>query len=146
VIILDTQHVSQLQLVDADSAALLRARLKQSIDKDIYIAVISPDEPLREYLARINATSTRPFEQVREFESLGRLLDFYASWTGRILPFDQAAAAVLSGFSPKLIRQIGARDSRIAAIALANNATLLSANLRDFQQVPGLRVEDWLRA
>ena len=25
-----------------------------------------------------------------------------------------------------------------------NDATLLSANLRDFEKVPGLRVEDWL--
>jgi tRNA(fMet)-specific endonuclease VapC len=146
VIILDTQHVSQLQRVDAESAAMLRSRLKQSVDKDIYITLISPYEQLREFLARINATSTRPFEQVREFESLGRLLDFYAAWTGRILSFNRDAAAVLDRFPPKLIRRIGARDARIAAIALANNATLLSANLRDFQQVPGLRVEDWLRA
>lgn len=32
---------------------------------------------------------------------------------------------------------------KIAAIALANNATLLSKNLRDFSKVPGLKVEDW---
>ncbi|MCX7429028.1 MAG: hypothetical protein NTW96_25805 [Planctomycetia bacterium] len=30
------------------------------------------------------------------------------------------------------------------SIALANGALLLSANLRDFEQVPNLRVENWL--
>ncbi|MBK8036517.1 MAG: type II toxin-antitoxin system VapC family toxin [Verrucomicrobiaceae bacterium] len=35
-------------------------------------------------------------------------------------------------------------DLRIASIALAYEATLLSRNLKDFQQVPGLKVENWL--
>lgn len=35
-------------------------------------------------------------------------------------------------------------DLRIASIVLANGATLLSRNLRDFDRVPGLRVENWL--
>lgn len=39
--------------------------------------------------------------------------------------------------------RIGTMDLKIAAIALANDATLLSRNLRDFGKVPGLRVEDW---
>jgi len=34
-------------------------------------------------------------------------------------------------------------DLKIAAIAIANDATLLSRNLRDFGKVPDLRVEDW---
>ena len=33
---------------------------------------------------------------------------------------------------------------KIAATALVNNALLLSANQRDFERVPGLRVENWL--
>jgi tRNA(fMet)-specific endonuclease VapC len=37
-------------------------------------------------------------------------------------------------------------DLKIAAIALANDALVLSANLREFGRVPGLRVEDWLRS
>ena len=35
-------------------------------------------------------------------------------------------------------------DLKIASIALSRDATLLSGNLRHFEQVPGLRVEDWL--
>jgi tRNA(fMet)-specific endonuclease VapC len=136
-IVLDTQHISQLQLIAANSASRLRGRLQESPDQDIRVTVISPYEQLREQLGKIHSAGARPKMQVREFELLAVLLDYYATWRGRILPFDGAAAAILSGFAPKLIRQIGSHDARIAAIALAHDATLLSSNLRDFQQVPG---------
>jgi tRNA(fMet)-specific endonuclease VapC len=144
-IILDTQHISQLQLSDTDSGARLQSRLEQLPDEEIWVTALSPYEQLSESFGRINATSKQLDKQVREFEFLVRLMNYYAGWRGRILPFDQDAARVLSQFPPQLIRRIGPRDSRIAAIALAHDATLLSANLPDFQQVPGLRVEDWLR-
>lgn len=34
-------------------------------------------------------------------------------------------------------------DLKIAAITLAQDALLVSRNLRDFSRVPDLRVEDW---
>jgi predicted nucleic acid-binding protein len=43
-----------------------------------------------------------------------------------------------------LRQQVGTQDLKIACICLANDATLLTRNLADFQPVPGLRVESWL--
>jgi tRNA(fMet)-specific endonuclease VapC len=38
---------------------------------------------------------------------------------------------------------IGAYDMQIAAIALANNCTLVTHNTGEFSRVPGLALEDW---
>ena len=35
-------------------------------------------------------------------------------------------------------------DKKIAAIAIVNKALLLTENRRDFEQFPGLRLDDWL--
>ena len=42
--------------------------------------------------------------------------------------------------------RIGTMDLKIASITLVRRSTLLSSNLRDFQCVPGLVVEDWLHS
>lgn len=41
---------------------------------------------------------------------------------------------------------IGPNDLLIAAHALAADLTLVTANTREFERVPSLRVENWLRA
>ncbi len=41
-------------------------------------------------------------------------------------------------------KPIGGNDLLIAAHALALDLTLVSANIREFSRVPGLRVENWL--
>lgn len=38
---------------------------------------------------------------------------------------------------------IGPCDQLIAGTALANDMTLITRNTREFERVPGLRVEDW---
>lgn len=38
---------------------------------------------------------------------------------------------------------IGSYDLQIAAIALANNLTLVTHNIREFERVNGLQLEDW---
>jgi predicted nucleic acid-binding protein len=42
-----------------------------------------------------------------------------------------------------LLEKIGRTDLLIAAISLSARATLVTQNLRHFQQNPGLRLENW---
>jgi len=41
--------------------------------------------------------------------------------------------------------RIGSMDLKIACITLVRDATLLSRNAIDFNRVPGLHFENWLR-
>ena len=58
------------------------------------------------------------------------------------MPFDEHAVEQFHRLWMARLR-IGTMDLKIAAIALAHNATLLSRNLVDFGKIPALRVEDW---
>jgi tRNA(fMet)-specific endonuclease VapC len=43
----------------------------------------------------------------------------------------------------KKLKKIGRADLLIAAFAMANRAVLVTRNLKDFRQVPGLQIENW---
>lgn len=64
-----------------------------------------------------------------------------------ILPFDEAAAEHFAHLRVTLERtgtRLDEPDLRIAAIALANDLTLVTGNERHFRRIPDLRVENWL--
>jgi len=73
-------------------------------------------------------------------------LDSMWRWSCKmnVHPFDDAALTEFHSLRPK-VRRLGTPDLRTASIGIATDSTLLSRNLRDFRQVPGLRVEDWTR-
>ncbi len=65
----------------------------------------------------------------------------------RVLPFDEEAAlagARLRAHLERLGRPIGDLDSLIAAQALAREMILVTNNLREFDRVPALQVENWV--
>ena len=139
-IVLDSDHLSVLEYPEADQALRLRDRLRLSADRDIYATAVSLEEQMRGWLAAIRGVQ-EVRRQVTYYSRLVGLVRFYANW--RILPFDDQAAEEFQRLRRERIR-IGTMDLKIASIALVHDATLLSANLRDFERVPGLRVDDWI--
>ena len=75
---------------------------------------------------------------------LSRLAEFFAPFQS--LPFDDAAADVYGRLRAELQRAgtpIGPNDLLIAAIALANDLTVVTHNTGEFGRIDGLSVEDW---
>ncbi len=67
--------------------------------------------------------------------------------TVAILPFAAPADQVYGEIRARLAAEgtpIGPNDTFIAAHALALDLTLVTANIREFSRVPGLKVENWL--
>ena len=63
-----------------------------------------------------------------------------------VLPFDEAAIWQYGDLRAELERRgqpIGALDTMIAAHALATHTALVSNSTREFERVPGLRLENW---
>ena len=52
----------------------------------------------------------------------------------------------IRAFLSRAGKPIGGNDLFIAAHASALDLTLVSANIREFSRVPGLRVENWLES
>lgn len=80
----------------------------------------------------------------RSEENLSRSMLLLNSFIS--LPFDNAAAESAARIRVQLATTgtpIGPSDVLIAAIALANNLTLVTHNTTEFGRVEGLRVEDW---
>jgi tRNA(fMet)-specific endonuclease VapC len=138
-IILDTDHVSIFAFKDHPRYASLMDRLDRANDV-VSISIVTWEEQVRGWLMEIRR-SKHFHEQVFPYEKLSSLIEFFSKW--QILPFTTAAAARCQSLRRERVR-IGSQDLKIAAIALADDALLLSANLADFRKVPGLRVENWL--
>jgi tRNA(fMet)-specific endonuclease VapC len=139
-IILDTDAVSFLQHRESAVSRQLRDHLtKMSSEHEIVTTIVTFEEQTRGWFSI--------FAQARDSKSLvaayERLLTHLNTFKQiDVIGFDLAAEAKFRQLRERKIR-IGTRDLRIAAIALSRDATLLTRNLRDFNQVPDLRVEDW---
>ena len=81
----------------------------------------------------------------RRNQNKAALAEFMAPMN--ILPYDDLAAAQygpLRSFLEKIGKTLGALDMLIAAHALSLNLTMVTNNVREFQRVPNLKVENWI--
>ncbi|MDO4400323.1 MAG: type II toxin-antitoxin system VapC family toxin [Coriobacteriia bacterium] len=63
-----------------------------------------------------------------------------------VIPFDERCARELARIRAGLELQgltVGSMDILIAATAIANQAVLITNDAREFERIPGLRLESW---
>jgi len=137
-LVLDTNHFSEFRRA-TEAARRLRQRLAVTEDAAA-LTVITAEEVARGWLNEIrrHREEHRLLEAYRHFQES---IEDFADWL--MLPWSEESAAILRSMRKERLR-VGTQDLRIASIALAHDATLLTRNLADFRQVPGLRVENWL--
>ena len=138
--LLDTDHLSILQRRGGAAYAVLVLNLNNHPDSDIGVSVVSLHEQAMGCNNLVN-NFRRPADVLLGYELLANAIEDFRRFA--VAPFGTAAQAVFDQLKASKIR-VGTMDLKIAAIALAHDALLLSANLRDFQAVPDLRVENWL--
>ena len=138
-LVLDTDHVTEYQRGKSVAAQRLKQRLDSAMEP-YSTTIITVEENMRGWMAAIRRTND-PRVQIDGYTRFQRLFNFYATWN--ILEWDAAAVNVYESLRTAGVR-VGAMDMKIASIALANNATLLTRNTNDFNRIPGLIIEDWL--
>jgi len=136
--VLDTDHTSALEWGSGGAGQRLMARLNTLPVAHAATIIINFEEQTRGWLS-VLARSRSLDEQVAAYRRLKRLLRNYL--TIEVLDFDAPAEEFERLQGLRLL--IGTMDLKIAAIALAHNATVLTRNVKDFSLVPGLHVEDW---
>lgn len=76
-------------------------------------------------------------------------LEIFLSGPLSLLPFDEEDAKAAGKVRAEIEaagRPIGAYDVLIAGQALRHKMTLVTANTKEFQRVPGLAFEDWAKS
>lgn len=139
-ILLDTDHLTVAMFPDDARHPQLARRMHAAAPAELSITIISVEEQMRGWLGFISRVRDVQV-QIGAYDRLRALLQFLAGWT--IVRFDSLAAGEFERLRKDRVR-IGSQDLKIASIALAQDALLLTANLRDFRQVAGLRMENWL--
>ena len=127
------------------------------LDTNIIIAAVKGVPSVRAYLQKVRAVDVLLSPIVlgelefgaeksafpeRNRARLQTVIDGFA-----VVALDAATSCAYGQIRHELERRglpIGNNDQWIAAQALALGATLVTDNLREFERVPGLKIENWL--
>lgn len=137
--LLDTDHLSVLQLQTGPAYTRLRTRMAPHPRTDLALAIVSLQEQVLGCHAYLQRARTAR-EVVHGYALLTQVLEHFT--VAPVLAFDESAAMVFARLVAQRVR-VRTMDLRIAAIALARGLVVLTRNARDFGQVPGLQMEDW---
>jgi len=109
-------------------------RIKKYTPADLSLSTIT----LAEILYGIEKSPVKKKDRRLKIGKISSLLDLYS--------FDESAAGKYAVIRAQLEREgkvISERDTQIASIAMANKLTVVTHNVREFDRVDKLKVEDW---
>ena len=133
--VLDTDILS----LDYRDDPIVVQRVDARPPAELAISILTVDEqPTGRYT--LTRQARRPEDIARAYAHLGEAVVRLGHW--RILPYTEPAIARVA-LLKALRLNVRLMDLRIAAVALENQAVVVSRNRRDFGRVPGLSVEDW---
>jgi len=127
-ILLDTNVVVAFLNGDKSVLKRMRAEIGEIVLSTLVVAEL-------DYGAKVSQKSEENLER------LYRLLDVV-----QVIPFDIECAKVFGTIKSKLRRlgkPTGEVDALIAATAMAHKAILVTANKKHFENIEGLKVENW---
>ncbi|MEM9155869.1 MAG: type II toxin-antitoxin system VapC family toxin [Cyanobacteria bacterium P01_F01_bin.33] len=140
--LLDTDHASVLQRASSKDAENILKRMQECSRDDFSLSIIGFHEQVKGALDILSQANDKASKLQSGYSLLFGILNAYKN--AKILPFDARALEIYDRLSQevRIIKRMR-MDFRIASIAIAHNLVLLTRNARDFERVPGLRIEDW---
>lgn len=104
-LILDTDHISELQFLESIPAQRLLDRLRP-VRLEVCVSIISAEEQMRGWLAAIHS-QRMPQHQIRPYGQLGEFLRFYGKWI--VLPWDQKSVGIYESLRRQKLK-VGTMD------------------------------------
>jgi tRNA(fMet)-specific endonuclease VapC len=133
--VLDTDTFQLFQ----DAHPLVKQRVHATEPADLGVSVVTVEEQLSGWYSQLRQAKT-PDRLAWAYRRLSGTVRFLCKV--QIVEFDEPAIHRYNRLRKSKVK-VRTMDLRIAATVLECGATLVTRNVRDFQQVPGLRIEDW---
>jgi tRNA(fMet)-specific endonuclease VapC len=137
-ILLDTDTVTHFSYGNAN----VRRRIEEAGDEELALAVITRNEILRGRADNLLKAADeeelrKAAERFRQGEEM--LSDFL------VVGLDEGSIQHFARLrKQRNLKKMGRADMLIACIALAHDALLVTRNTRDYKNVAGLRVDNWV--
>lgn len=136
--ILDTDHLSVLDRGGVKAQRLLQ-KLADVDSTQVATSIISYEEQMRGWLS-YGAKAQTMEQEIEAYKQLKRQLTNYCAIS--VLEFNDEAGQEFQRLK-KLYPRLGRMDLKIASIALAHQAIVLTRNSGDFGRILGLCIDDW---
>ena len=133
--ILDTDSLTLYQ----HGSAAIDSRVRRLSPGELAVTVISVEEQIAGRFARLRRAQP-PDQLARAYQRLADTVTMLSRLA--ILSFTEPAIARYEQLAALKLK-VGKMDFRIAAVTLEHGGVLVTRNLRDFQRIPNLIVENW---